>query len=137
MATIGPVTLTITRDGANAVVGVSYTITGSSRDVATLQPYREICRLVGDDDTAGDGPDDAIPGGTLKNVTTVFAETAAVPISFQRILSASALNEDIHFNPAIAQMDEIRAVVSLTPIPVTGPRSRESDIVSLNAPPAP
>lgn len=67
---------------------------GSNQDLATQQTYREVCRLIGDD-TPGDGTDDIIPGGTLRDSFTVFTGTnAAFTRALQITLPASALDED-------------------------------------------
>lgn len=131
MARIGAVNLTITRDVANAIIKVSYTVTGSDQDVASQQPYREVCRLIGDD-TPGDGVDDLIPGGLLRNVTTVFSTTATQTRNLPPItLAATALNEDVEGFAPIPDADEIRAIVTLTPVALRT-SVRESEAVVLN-----
>ena len=77
MATIGPVTLNIVQDVANAEITVSYSLTGSAFDIASGQPYTELCRLVGDDTGISppeDNTDDLIPSGVLTPLfsTVVF-----------------------------------------------------------------
>jgi hypothetical protein len=131
MASIGPVTLTITRNVANAVSTVTYTLTGSNRDVVTQQPYRETCRLIGDDTPSEDGTDDIIPNGILKNSNTVFTGTAPITRTLTLTLPATALNEDVSPTFPIPLVDEIRAVVSLTPIAATA-STRESNQVLFN-----
>ena len=60
MATIGPVTLTIThKPNGRLLFNLHYTITGSDYDKATEMSYREVCQVIGDD-TPGDGTDDVI-----------------------------------------------------------------------------
>jgi hypothetical protein len=126
MATIGNVTLTITPipNSADVFVQVGYQVLGSPHDIATQQHYREVCELIGDD-TPGDGTDDVLNiNPPLFNDTTVFSGA-----SFQRAISRqvprSVLDED-NTGPQI-QEDEIRAKVTLTPIPT----SRESNLIRM------
>ena len=123
MASIQQVNLAITPvpNSANVIVDVGYVVSGSSHDIATQQNYREVCQLIGDD-TPGDGTDDILR--TIFDTTTVFSGN-----SFQRVLQVvvprSVLDED-NDGPQI-QEDEIRARVTLTPIPT----SRESNLIRM------
>jgi hypothetical protein len=130
MANIGPITLRISRAGENALIEVFYGVLAETRDLATQQPYREICRLIGDD-TPGDGADDIVADGTLFNAITVFTESSP---EFTRVLNRtlplSNLNEDT--GELFPDDDEIRAVVSLTPLE-PAVRTRESNQVILKA----
>lgn len=123
MASIQPITLRITRiaNSADVNIDVSYVVSASGHDLTTEQNYREVCQLIGDD-TPGDGTDDILR--TLFDSTTVFNGTTP---HFQRViqrrLPASVLDEDSG-GPAIEE-DEIRARVTMTPIPT----SRESNLV--------
>jgi len=129
MATIGPVTLSIVTNVANADITCTYSLTGSAFDIASGQPYREVCILRGDDTgivPAEDNVDDAIPNGLLTPLifptTVVFAN--ALPINRVRVktIAKADLNEDVG-------LDEIRALVTLTPVPATATQ-RESNQVT-------
>jgi hypothetical protein len=125
MASVQPVTLTITPipNSTNVSVGVGYVVSASSHDLATDQHYREVCQLIGDD-TPGDGTDDVLR--TIFEATTVFSGNSAhFTRAIQLFLPRSVLDED-NDGPFI-QADEIRAKVTLTPIPT----SRESNLVRL------
>ena len=125
MASVQPVTLTITPvpNSTNVSVGVGYVVSASSHDLATDQHYREVCQLIGDD-TPGDGTDDVLR--TIFEETTVFSGNSAhFTRAIQLFLPRSVLDED-NDGPFI-QADEIRAKVTLTPIPT----SRESNLVRL------
>jgi hypothetical protein len=132
MATIGPVTLSILRETATSVmVEVAYTITGNIPDRTTNQKYLELCRLIGDD-TPGDGTDDLIPNGVLRESVVEFS-TANFEFSraLQIFLPASALDEDS--GGPVPDTDEIRAVVTLTPV-VPKIATRESNQFLFNRP---
>jgi len=49
MASIGAVSLSIVTNVANADITITYSLTGSAFDIASGQPYTEVCRLMGDD----------------------------------------------------------------------------------------
>ena len=128
MASIGAVSLSVVQNVANADITVTYTLTGSAFDIASGQPYTEVCRLMGDDTgivPAEDNVDDIIPNGLLTpifNFPIVF--TNALPINRTRTktIAKSDLNEDVG-------LDEIRALVTLTPVLVSAV-SRESNQVT-------
>jgi hypothetical protein len=125
MASITPVTLTITpiADSADVSIQVGYEVRASNHDLATEQNYHEVCQLIGDD-TPGDGTDDALR--TIFDTTTVFTgNSVAFTRPIQLRVPRSELDEDSE-GPVI-QADEIRAKVTLTPIPT----SRESNLVRL------
>ena len=125
MASIQQVALTITPvpNSTNVSVSVGYVVSASNHDLASEQNYREVCQLIGDD-TPGDGTDDILR--TLFDGTTVFSGNSAhFTRALQLFLPRSALDED-NEGPFI-QADEIRAKVTLTPIPT----SRESNLVQL------
>lgn len=131
MASIGPITLEIDIDVANANITASYTLTGSAFDVASGQPYTEQCELKGDDSgivPAEDGVDDTIVEGTLTTIFSVlfpvvFANTTPINRVRTKTIPKANLNEDI------IGLDEIRALVTLTPRPAVGV-SRESNQVT-------
>jgi len=125
MASIQPITLRITRipNSVNVSIDIGYVVSASSHDLATEQNYREVCQLIGDD-TPGDGTDDIIR--TILDLTTVFtAPFVHITRAIQLFLPASALDED-RGRPFLEE-DEIRALVTLTPIPT----SRESNLVRI------
>ena len=128
MATIGPVTLTITPAPNTNLFGinVNYRISGSNHDVSFEMSYREVCQLIGDD-TPGDGTDD--PLHTLRDATITFSGTSVnFDRGFHLTLPANVLDEDR--GTFLPQADEIRALVTLTPILQA---SRESNQVTINA----
>jgi hypothetical protein len=131
MAIISPVTLAISRNGTDAIVDVTYTITGNIPDRIEKQKYMELCRLIGDD-TPGDGTDDIVPDGTLREKVVEFSTTN---FEFSRALKitlpASFLDEDS--GGPVSAVDEIRAVVTLTPV-VAKMATRESNQVLFNVP---
>lgn len=128
MATIGPVTLAITPVPNTNLFGinVNYRISGSNHDVSFEMSYREVCQLIGDD-TPGDGTDD--PLHTLRDATITFSGTSVnFDRGFHLTLPANVLDEDR--GTFLPQADEIRALVTLTPILQA---SRESNQVTINA----
>jgi hypothetical protein len=140
MATVSDLTLTIdvVNDGPDleARITVEYDIDFSSYDQNSNQPYREVCRLIGDDTgiaPAEDGVDDLIPNGQLFPFLLFPGQVASdgkatVHRTRTKTIPLSSLNED---SQAGANPDEIRAQVTLSPIlPVAV--SRESSQVLLN-----
>ena len=127
MASIQPVTLTITPvpNSSNVSVYVGYVVVGNSSDLTSEQRYREVCELIGDD-TPGDGTDDVIR--TLFDATTAFTDHQAFTRAIQLFMPLSELNEDS--GRPIFDDDEIRARVTLTPIPA----SRESNLIRIGGP---
>ncbi len=127
MASIQPITLRISPTLPNGMVSVdiSYVVSASNHDLASEQNYREVCVLIGDD-TPGDGTDDIIR--TVVDQTLVFSGTFPHQSrAIQFFMPASQLNEDAG---TFFDADEIRARVTLTPIPT----SRESNLVQVNVP---
>jgi hypothetical protein len=124
MASIGPVSLRIINvpNSGNASIDVGYTVSASSHDLATEQNYREVCELIGDD-TPGDGTDDILQ--RLRDDVTIFVSGG--PQHFTRAIQVfvpqSLLDEDR--GVVTQEEDEIRARVTLTPIPT----SRESNLI--------
>jgi len=142
MASVSNLTLAIAvvNNGPNleANITVEYDIQFSSFDVSSNQPYAEACRLIGDDTgiaPAEDGTDDSIPGGTLFPLIPLppfnqVASNGAASIhrTRTRTLPLNNLNED---TGAVPNPDELRALVTLTPVaPVAV--SRESNQVAIN-----
>lgn len=123
MATVGPITLTIGPGNSpdNASVQVGYTVSASSHDLASAQTYRDVCELIGDD-TPGDGTDDLLV--KLREEIIVFtSNTPHFTRSIQQFVPLTQLDEDAGI--VVLEEDEIRARVTLTPIPT----SRESNLV--------
>jgi hypothetical protein len=142
MASVSNLTLSIAvaNNGPNleANVEVEYDIVFSAYDQASNQPYTENCRLIGDDTgivPAEDGVDDAILGGTLFPFLNLppfnqVASNGAASVHRMRTktLPLNNLNED---QGAVPNPDELRALVTLTPVaPVAV--ARESNQVALN-----
>lgn len=123
MASIGPITLRIidVPNSGNASIDVGYIVSASSHDLATEQNYREVCELIGDD-TPGDGTDDVLQ--KLREEIIVFnSNTPHLTRAIQAFVPKSLLDED---RGIIAfEEDELRARVTLTPIPT----SRESNLI--------
>jgi hypothetical protein len=132
MASIGLITLDpINVVVANATVHAQYTVTYSSYDVNSNQPYLMVARLVGDDTPEGN-PDDSILNG---NLTPLFGQViqsdglASKSFTFTKTLAKASLNED---QPPEPNPDEIQVEVTLTPIlPVAA--SRQSSAQTLVA----
>jgi hypothetical protein len=127
MATIGAVTLDIVPEIANAKITVKYSLIGSAFDIASGQPYTELCQLIGDDTgiiPPEDNTDDPIPSGLLSVNTVVFPNSTAINRSRTKTIPKANLNEDVG-------TDEIRAVVTLTPV-IASKVTRESPQVTGN-----
>jgi hypothetical protein len=122
MARISPVNLQITpaTNNAKVIVDVGYTVFGSDHDLTTEQHYLEVCELIGDD-TPGDGTDDVL--FKMLRTTTVFDGSNFTRV-LQEELDRSTLDED---SQSPFERDEIRARVTLTPIPT----SRESNLIRM------
>jgi hypothetical protein len=144
----------VVNDGADLVanVTVTYTIIWSLQDQAGETPYRELCKVIGDDSgivPPEDGVDDPIPNGQLfpqlvfPPFPVPLPAAALVPIPSGVISSGGAektervhrktinlTNLDEDKNP-VPNPDELRAVASLTPIAPQAV-SRESNQVLLN-----
>lgn len=119
MATIGPIKLTIKKKNANQfVVDVKYEILFDSYDQQSNQPYSEVCRLVGDDTIIGDPPA-AGTDDTLGFLTPLFFRStqadgkAKLARHWTKPFRKAELDED---RGPIPNPDEIKAVVTLTPI---------------------
>jgi hypothetical protein len=140
MATVTGLTLDIevVNDGANLVANVTagYRINWSTYDQESEQPYREVCKLIGDDTgitPAEDGVDDAIVNGQLfpqllfppfppvlgqPLIVLPFATVSSNGQPFTdrvhtKTINLSNLDED---QDPVPNPDEIRAVVTLTPV---------------------
>jgi hypothetical protein len=133
MPTITNLSLVVVKDVANAEITVDYDINWSSFDQQTDLEFDEAWKLIGDD-TNQDGDnlplgDDPISLG-LMPITRVSSNGQAVTHRTKsRTIAFNQLNEDISIPDPD---DEIRAVVTLTPLlPVA--TSRESNFVSVVA----
>jgi len=128
MAQIGAVSLSVVQNVANVDITVTYSLTGSAFDIASGQPYFELCKLIGDDTgivPAEDNTDDAIPNGLLTPIFSfpfVFTNTLPINRTRTKTIAKADLNEDVG-------TDEIRALVTLTPVLVSAV-SRESNQVT-------
>ena len=157
MASVSNLTLDIevVNDGANLVANVtaSYRINWSSYDQNSNQPYRESCKLIGDDSgitPAEDGTDDAIANGTLfpqllfppfpivssgltSPLIPLFNTTASNGQAFTdrvhtKTINLSSLDED---QSPVPNPDEIRAQVVLDPV-LPASVTRESAQFAIN-----
>jgi hypothetical protein len=135
MVSISPVVLEIFEGPPAAPVGMtlvraSYTVTGTHHDAEHEQAYREQVQLAGDDRGEG-GTLELIPVDAIWDGVVVFTTSqVAVVRSPEKLYPISILDEDQ--GPPIRK-DEIRAVVTLTPIPPT-PVTRESNLVERGGP---
>ena len=136
MATISTPQLSIVRDVDNADITVTYTVTWSAFDQLTNLSYTESWKLIGDD-TGQDGDnlpvgDDTIPMGLMSFPLGGLRSNGQATTS--RTLNKTIGWDDLNEDDNGANLDdEIRAVVTLTPVlPVT--TSRESAAVVVVAP---
>lgn len=134
MATATITSFTITRDTANALVALNYTVNYDEFDVESNIGYHETYKLIGDD-TNQDG-DDGAAGDSQVGVSFFFVspQRANGSTSRQRTqswtLPWATLNEDTALGSAAANDDEIRAVVTLEPeLPVTTVRESSTIVV--------
>lgn len=133
MAKVGPVKLKVHLKGSEATVDVAYDITFEANDQASNPTYEEVCRLIGDDTDVGD-PATAGADDTLGFLTPLFTKDTAsdgTPMlsrHWNKTFRKGDLDED---RGPIPDPDEIRALVTLTPVPpATGaPVRRESNLV--------
>ena len=129
MATIGPVELKIRMQGDQAHVGVTYDIGFDSYDQNSDQAYVEVCRLIGDDTGTGDPP---AADHTLGFLTPLFVTNTSsngqptLKREWTKTFRKTELDED---RGAMPNPDEIRAVVTLTPVQ-PAPVTRESNMVT-------
>lgn len=120
MATISPVKLAIKKKDDNQfTVDVKYEITFDSYDQASNQAYAEVCKLMGDDTITGEPPA-AGADDTLGFLTPLFFRStqsngeATLKRHWTKDFRKAELDED---RSPIPSPDEIRAVVTLTPVP--------------------
>ena len=135
MASISNVTLEIFEGSPvstpdSALIRVSYVITATHHDALHEQAYRELVQLIGDDRGEG-GTAEPIPGGTIWDGVVVFTTSQVAFTNIrEKTLPRSILDEDP--GPVIKE-DEIRALVTLIPIPPTLV-SRESNLIRRGGP---
>jgi hypothetical protein len=133
MPTISNLNLTVVKDVANAAITVDYDINWNAFDQSTDLEFDEFWKLIGDD-TNQDGDnlpigDDPISLGLMPIVRVSSNGQAVTHRTKTRTIAFTNLNEDISTPDPD---DEIRAVVTLTPLlPVA--TSRESNFVSVVA----
>jgi hypothetical protein len=127
MASISNVRLQIFENAGLALVQVGYTLSATLHDAPHEQAYRELVQLVGDDVGPGeDGVSELILGGTVWDGVVTFSNSqVAFTQSHEITLPSSLLNED---SGSIFRIDEIRARVTMIPLPAVSP-SRESNLV--------
>lgn len=117
-------------------VEVQYTVTFDKRDTASDLPYSESVNLIGDD--AG-GVNDLlfgmVPGLSSPSIiraSDIVAPATTLPRTHRKpLLSNTTLDED---QPPAQNPDEIRAVVTLTPVPPVTSGPIESNLVTLTLP---
>jgi hypothetical protein len=136
MAKIGPVKLKIDVQGAQATLDVAYDIEFSAHDRQSQQAYKEECRLIGDDTNVGDPP---AAGGddTLGFLTPPFfddtkaGDSPTLARHWTKTVRKNDLDED---RGAFSDSDELRARVTLTPVPPATGKAvhRESNLVRKN-----
>jgi hypothetical protein len=140
MASIGPVTLSIFDGPDDVRVRVDYEISATHHDAEHEQAYREVIELVGVDtgEPGEDQVDDVIAAPSEWDGIVVFTTSQVKFVRSPELPSfaAATLDEDAH--PFVPRSDEIRARVTLTPLPATA-SSRESNLVrrQVIAPPTP
>ena len=133
MASISNPTLTVVKDVANAEITFEFDINWDNLDQSTNLQYDESWKLIGDD-TGQDGDnlpvgDDPIGLGLVPLIRVSSNGQAVTHRVKTKTIAFSVLNED---TSAVDPDDEIRAVVTLTPLlPVA--TSRESNLVSVTA----
>lgn len=131
MASIGQVTLDIKLGEDTAAVDVTYDLTFEKSDKD--RDYFELCRIIGDDTNVGDP---AVAGGDDQlayMAPLYYRETSSdgpqtLKRHFSRVVRKVDLDED--YGP-IPDADELRAVVTLSPVPPSNAKvvRRESNLV--------
>jgi hypothetical protein len=109
---------------------VGYAISATHHDAEHEQAYREEVRLIGDDRGEG-GTAQLLPIEAISDGVVVFTLSQVGFVrSWEKTYDSSVLDEDP--GPVIRR-DEIRAVVTLTPIPPTQV-AKESNLVTRGGP---
>lgn len=134
MATFTTPTLTITGSTTpgDSIVTVEYEVTFSTFDKASDQPYRESVVLIGDDTP--------LPNTTLATIVPGFPPFFSVIRASDVVPPATTLRQThpkTFSNLVLDEdngTDEIRAVVTLTPVPAAVAGPTESNLVSVTLP---
>jgi hypothetical protein len=115
----------------NVLVNVSYKILATLDDVPAGRTYRELVQLVKVGRMIGDpGVEHLVSGGTVWDGTVLFTgDETGFSHTRELTLPAADLAQD-----SALQAEEIRARVTLIPLPATSP-TMESNTVQLNGPP--
>jgi len=111
MASISNVILTATINVGNANINVTYQLTGSTFDVTSGQPYKEVVKLISLDPPNGPENNRDIPNGLITDTIVVFSNTTPINRTRSKTMEKADLDED---TPKLE--DEIRAIVTLTPV---------------------
>lgn len=111
MASISNVILTANINVSNANINVTYQLTGSAFDVTSGQPYKEVVKLISLDPPDGPENNKDIPNGLITDAVVVFSNTTPINRTRSKTMAKADLDED-----SPQQQDEIRAIVTLTPI---------------------
>jgi hypothetical protein len=115
----------------DVLVDVSYKILATLDDVAAGRAYRELVQLVKVGRIIGEpGVEHLVPGGTIWDGTVLFTgDEVGFVHSRELTLPAADLAQD-----SALQAEEIRARVTLIPLPAASPMM-ESNTVQLNGSP--
>jgi hypothetical protein len=127
MARISNVELSVVEDVANADIEIDYDIDWDSYDRASNQLYQENWKLVGDDTgpVGEDGEDETLTGQGAADIVRFAADgQSSTHRHLAFTIPVEALNDDT------TGEDEVRAVVTLTPVGPFGD-SEESRLVRL------
>jgi len=146
MATlVNPPVLNITGSPTpgKSVITVSYDVAFSKFDIAADQPYRETVVLKGDDTGTGDGAG----AGACDTLMVLVPSSIVVPSIIQasnRAAGATNLHRPFTFTipnavldedkPPVPNPDEIRAVVTLSPVAPVGVGPVESNLKTVTLP---
>jgi hypothetical protein len=129
MANITDVLLEVFDQSGSAMVRANYRVEATGADATQQQRYRELVELIGVDDLGHeDGQNDVISvisDGTITFDTSHVAFVRAPEVN----IPSSALDEDA----GVFRWDELRARVSLTPLPPEGV-ARESNVITRGGP---
>jgi hypothetical protein len=134
MASIGTVDLKIFPNvpvTGSALVQVDYVIEETLDDVTSGRTYRELVQLVKQDRELGrHGAEIPVVGGTMSDASVMFTGSDE---GYQRGWELTLPLSELESGVSPLQNPPIRARVSLTPLPPTGP-TRESNTVELGVP---
>jgi hypothetical protein len=130
MASISNVRLEIFENREPALVRVSYRVQATHHDGPHEQAYREVVELIGVDEGVGEDGQNEVISVISDGVVVFTTSQAAFQRGPEKQVPRSLLDED---GGIIARRDELRARVSLVPLP---PRTvvRESNLVTRGEP---